>query len=428
MAQTFDIRFDRAAGLAGFFEAAGNSFGWKGHGRLSIDAQGMSIAVKRGLRSLLARHRSQRIPADCIREVYREGDALRVEFATGENSRVTVPFWASDRETAAQIVQLLPTSRTVEVEGEPPVPRNRETRRLPLMMAAAVALMVIAGTLFMNDQRPVTGRSADVEVPTMMELPSTVDARPLDGDDAPPADLVPGAEAAALPAGALEPVDRSGAPTPIAERATSGTDRSRFTTAEEARHLAMLAEDPVDWMSPPPSSRAALMESAAREARMARLGSAAEGEAEAFVPVEIPEIRVPEVVIPISQTTLAHGSARDLLKVFELAAAELTRGYLDERERLDRGALNKEAFASRVESYSIRWLDLGERVLQDRKYGAPELTGLRATLMSVVFYQRAFLGGYATGLRTGNQARIDGAFENRARADEALARARQYLD
>ena len=81
-----------------------------------------------------------------------------------------------------------------------------------------------------------------------------------------------------------------------------------------------------------------------------------------------------------------------------------------------------------VESYSIRWLDLDERLLQDRKYGAPELTGLRATLMSVVFYQRAFLGGYATGLRTGDQARIDNAFESRARADVALATARQYLD
>ena len=79
MAQTFDIRFD----------AAGNSFGWKGGGRLSVDSQGMSFVLKRGLASLLARRISQRIPAENIREVYREGEALRVEFATDENPRVT---------------------------------------------------------------------------------------------------------------------------------------------------------------------------------------------------------------------------------------------------------------------------------------------------------------------------------------------------
>src|SRR5689334_17224820 len=72
MARTFDIRFDAAA----------NSFGWSGGGKLSVDTQGMSFALKRGIASLLARSRSQRIPADRIIEVYREGDALRVEFAT----------------------------------------------------------------------------------------------------------------------------------------------------------------------------------------------------------------------------------------------------------------------------------------------------------------------------------------------------------
>ena len=38
MAQTFDIRFAKSAGLAGLFEAPANEYRWKGAGRLSIDA------------------------------------------------------------------------------------------------------------------------------------------------------------------------------------------------------------------------------------------------------------------------------------------------------------------------------------------------------------------------------------------------------
>ena len=92
MARTFDIRFDAAA----------NSFGWRGGGRLSVDTQGLSFALKRGIASLLARRRSQRIPADRIIEVYREGDALRVEFATDDNPRAVLPFWARNREAAVR--------------------------------------------------------------------------------------------------------------------------------------------------------------------------------------------------------------------------------------------------------------------------------------------------------------------------------------
>ena len=151
MAHTFVIRFGRSAGLAGLLEAPANSFRWKGSGSLSIDAQGLSIAAKRGILSLFARHRSQRIPASSIREVYREGEALRLEFATEQNARTTLPFWARDRETAAQIVQLLPTSRTFELEHGTDDPRDRKVaRRTPLMLAAAVTLIVESDALFIN--------------------------------------------------------------------------------------------------------------------------------------------------------------------------------------------------------------------------------------------------------------------------------------
>ena len=116
MAQTFDIRFARSAGLAALLEVPVNRFRWKGGGRLSIDAQGISIAVKRGLLALFGAKHTQRISNENLRSVYREGEALRVEYETAESTRAVLPFWAGDRDTAAQIVRLLPTSQTVEIE------------------------------------------------------------------------------------------------------------------------------------------------------------------------------------------------------------------------------------------------------------------------------------------------------------------------
>jgi len=143
MAQTFDIRFARVAGLVAMFEAPTNSFRWTGAGRLSIDPQGISIAVKRGLLSLLARNRTQRIPSASLKEVFREGDALRLEFATDDSARASLLFWAHDRDVAAQIVRLMPTSRTVELE------ENSSQRNFRLNWRAITLLVaVLAATMF----------------------------------------------------------------------------------------------------------------------------------------------------------------------------------------------------------------------------------------------------------------------------------------
>jgi hypothetical protein len=142
MAQTFDIRFARSAGLAGFLEAPANEYRWKGAGSLSIDAQGISIAVQRGLLSLFARQRSRRITANNLLEIYREGDALRLEFSTAESARIVLPFWVRDSNAGAEIVRLLPTQRSVELEESPSSARRyRFDRRLgALLLAGAVAL------------------------------------------------------------------------------------------------------------------------------------------------------------------------------------------------------------------------------------------------------------------------------------------------
>ncbi len=111
--RAFDIRFSKSDGLLGLFEAPANGFGWKGAGRLSIDAEGIRIAVRRSLLTLLS-SASRVFPPDSLTEAYREGDELRLVFADGSQGQ-TVAVWAR-RGAASEIVKLLPTRQTVELD------------------------------------------------------------------------------------------------------------------------------------------------------------------------------------------------------------------------------------------------------------------------------------------------------------------------
>jgi hypothetical protein len=174
MAHTFDIRFVRSGGLAGFFEAPANSYRWKGAGKLRIDPEGISIAVRRGILSLLAKRNTQRIPAANLREVYREGEALRVEFASDGNPREVLPFWVQDRDTAAHIVNLLPTTRTVEMEHST-VPREGEQFRIDWRIVSyfAFALLFAAVAALVIDRIQNT-TPAPIVAPPAIELPPAV--------------------------------------------------------------------------------------------------------------------------------------------------------------------------------------------------------------------------------------------------------------
>jgi hypothetical protein len=156
MTQTFDIRFARSAGLAALLEVPGNVIRRKGGGHLKIDPHGISIGVRRGLLALLGGGHTQRIPTESLRAVYREGDALRVEFQAGEAARVVLPFWAGDRDTAARIVRLLPTSHTVELEHStgvtsPEKPRA-DWRVLLLLGALLTGLIATAWSIYPRDR------------------------------------------------------------------------------------------------------------------------------------------------------------------------------------------------------------------------------------------------------------------------------------
>ena len=124
-----------------------NRFRWKGGGHLRIDAKGISIGVKRGILALFGAGHTQRISNENLRAVYREGEALRVKYDTAESKRIVLPFWAGDSGTAAQIVRLLPTNQTVEIEHSTEAPgarKPRADRRVLLTIGVTLAAGIAA--------------------------------------------------------------------------------------------------------------------------------------------------------------------------------------------------------------------------------------------------------------------------------------------
>jgi len=197
MAQTFDIRFARSVGLTALLEVPLNRFRWKGGGHLRIDAKGISIGVKRGILALFGAGHTQRISNENLRAVYREGEALRVEYDTAESKRIVLPFWAGDSGTAAQIVRLLPTNQTVEIEHSTEAPgarKPRADRRVLLTIGVTLAAGIAAlWTTSLRTTPPVEGADAQqVEKP----LPPPV------AGTAPPSSA-----AAMAPPGAAMPVE-----------------------------------------------------------------------------------------------------------------------------------------------------------------------------------------------------------------------------
>jgi hypothetical protein len=318
MAHTFEIRFDRSTGFAGFLEAPENSFRWKGSGQLSIDAQGMSIAHKRGLLSMLTRN-ARRIPAANLDQVYREGEELRFEFSAPDRPRSVVSCWATDAGTAAQIVHLLPTRRTVELDHstrpEGTVRYHVDRRALSALLAIAAA-MVGAFAWLLREPAPVAA-------PPMVTAPLIPVEVPL----TPPRILV-------LPDEYLRAIPRS---------------------------------------SP-------LFAVASRE-----------------------------------------------LDAFESEAAGLLTDYQTDRTLLESGAMDWETFANRLDNFEFAWWNVTYRILDNREFADLELLELRATLLAAARHWRAFLSGYAEGLRKADQLQIAKSFDQLALAEEFQSRARLFL-
>ena len=317
MAHTFDIRFERSGGLGALLAPPENSFRWKGAGKLRIDRTGISFAVKRRLLTLFPLTR--RVPAGHIHEVYREGEALHLTFTTADRAQARVSCWAADASTAAEIVQLLPTRRTVELEhtthrlaGERP---RYDSRVLAMLCVAAVAGAAIW----------LWPRNTGIATP----------------------DALPLVEAPVIPA--------------------------------EVNLSPPLLVLPDDFIVP--------------------------------VPHEAPQYAVAAVQ----------------LAAFEDDAQRLLADYRVDRALLESGAMDAETFANRLGGLEIEWWNATYRMLDDEEFGDIALLEVRSTLLSAARHWRAFLASQAEAIRKGDNVGIAKSFDELAKAEELLARARLYL-
>ncbi len=127
---------------------------------LLVDEHGVRITARR--LTLLGLYRTVLfvLPSE-IREVYREGDSIRVDLQTGTRHDF-FRFWAESTNAAAEIVARMPTSRTIEFEA--PTwsggGSSSEAYRSALWLALAV---LIAGALgwvgverLLSSQEPMT--------------------------------------------------------------------------------------------------------------------------------------------------------------------------------------------------------------------------------------------------------------------------------
>ncbi len=97
-----------------------NVLGWIDAGTVLLDQHGIRVNAKR-LTLLGLRRTSRLIEGAAIREVYREGAAIQIDLQA-DGRRSTCRFCAADARQAAEIVRLLPTSRTIELDGTAPGP------------------------------------------------------------------------------------------------------------------------------------------------------------------------------------------------------------------------------------------------------------------------------------------------------------------
>jgi len=383
MTQTFDIRFARSAGLAALLEVPENAFRWKGGGRLRIDAQGVSISVKRGLLVLFGGKHTQRIPTGNLRAVYREGEALRVEFQSGEDARVVVPFWADDRDTAAKIVQLLPTSETVELEHSTDATRSTKSRadwRAIGIAAATVAVLVASGLLAYRR----------LGLPTV----TVVAAAPAASVSAPGAGATSGSETLPTMPDASRALDDSQLPEVEAPAVAGATPESRPAASEVPGFL----QTPEFEVAPPGS-----------------------------LPLPRDFVRNAELIVPIARGTAAYDTAKRELAVFEGEAAELERMYRTQRELLVGNALTPDAFATELGKIEMRWWNLTFRVFDNVDLMDAALIDFRASLLASARRWRNFLGTYADGIRERDHLKIASAFDELALAQEMQSRARLYV-
>jgi hypothetical protein len=282
--------------------------------------------------------------------VYREGNALRLEFSTRESSRNVLPFWASDRQAAAQIVDLLPTQRSVELEDAAGSTRRyRFDRRLILFSVGVVALGAGALTL----QRYVADDSAIRMVATTTQ----------------PAQEIP------PPAARDAPTMQS---TPPSLEPRSPDDAG---SAAAANNLVI----PL-YLDPP---------------QLLELSTASSPGTAAPIPVAVvgfASSATPEGIFPIVQGDPAYEVARRQLDLFVAESAALHADYAYARDLSNYAQLERVAEG---------WGKVTSRIYNTVEFAEPAFLGLRELELAISRGWRAYLYWYAADLRSDNKGFIE---------------------
>jgi hypothetical protein len=178
-APQFTVQFTRPRGAS----QRDNTFRWTGPGTIHVLERGLLVMTRRrsplGFRTADERF----VPASEISEVFRDGDAVRVDLRTDSGTAAFFQFWTGNPAIAGTIVRLLPTTRTIEYEVAPAdqaaaprapltLQRRRRARRRFVQAALAVGLFAVAALLTTDIVMRQSTEVAKVNVP-VAQAPST---------------------------------------------------------------------------------------------------------------------------------------------------------------------------------------------------------------------------------------------------------------
>jgi hypothetical protein len=125
------------------------------------------------------------IPASEICEVFRDGDAVRVDLRSDSGTAAFFQFWTGNPAIAGTIVRLLPTTRTIEYEVAPAdqaaaprapltLQRRRRARRRFIQAALAVGLFAVAALLIAD----IVMRQSSRVTPQTIKVPVALGTQP----------------------------------------------------------------------------------------------------------------------------------------------------------------------------------------------------------------------------------------------------------
>jgi hypothetical protein len=167
---------------------ANNTFRWTGPGTIHVLERGLLVLTRRrsplGFRTTDERF----IPASDICEVFRDGDAVRVDLRGESKTAGFFQFWTGNPAIAGTIVRLLPTTRTIEYEvtpadqvttSRPPLslPRRRRVWRRYSKAAFAfgftvLAVLLVTDIVMWQTRRVVSVPTVNVTLPVPAGTPA----------------------------------------------------------------------------------------------------------------------------------------------------------------------------------------------------------------------------------------------------------------